>query len=474
MISSRYADVKKNSGFDSITIKGSKAGMKPDEFQIPYKGGYLSGDAARKQCEDWAKTGVIEYDTAQAITKVLDRPDWYDLSDCVFVLLGAGSAMGPFELLLELGANIICIDLEGKFSPRAKANWQRLIRLARESRGTITIPIPKGSDPKKGDDFDENLAQVAGCNLLTQTPEIALWLIEQHDTSRPFIIGAYAYLDGPMFVKVSVAMDAIIDVVCRSVGAGGVAQAIFGGDIKKPAIAYLCTPTDTHIVPYGAVAAAARNWNARPLWQHLMAVPMMAVGHPLARNTMRKVEAENGDEFYVVDAIVNQQGPNYLLAKRLQHWRAIIERENGSTVSSSIAPSTATVSVTSNKLFAMAYEGLPHFKPHEVYKQESSTAVMGALLISDIRDVTSASHKSTPLKNPLQLFSKTSFHGGAWRVLFHIELHFDYKAFVIFQSACGQIYFSTVNLNCNLFFLENSAVSSTARFLLPRFCCTCS
>ena len=77
----------------------------------------------------------------------------------------------------------------------------------------------------------------------------------------------------------------------------------------------------------------------------------------MQRNTMRKVETENGDELYVVDCIINQQGPNYLLAKRLQHWRAVVERENGSTVSSSIAPSTATASVLSNKLFGMAYEG---------------------------------------------------------------------------------------------------------------------
>jgi len=56
-----------------------------------------------------------------------------------------------------------------------------------------------------------------------------------------------------------------------------------------------------------------------------------------------------------VDGTVGDQGPNYILAKRLQHWRAVIEFTKGHTISSNIAPSTATASVTSNAQFAAAY-----------------------------------------------------------------------------------------------------------------------
>lgn len=52
---------------------------------------------------------------------------------------------------------------------------------------------------------------------------------------------------------------------------------------------------------------------------------------------------------------MGDQGPNYILAKRLQHWRAVIEFTKGHTISSNIAPSTATASVTSNAQFAAAY-----------------------------------------------------------------------------------------------------------------------
>jgi len=55
-------------------------------------------------------------------------------------------------------------------------------------------------------------------------------------------------------------------------------------------------------------------------------------------------------------------------------------------VSSNIAPSTATVSVTSNKLFALAYKGFHFFTPLEVFQQETSNAVMAAVLIHDIRN----------------------------------------------------------------------------------------
>ena len=67
------------------------------------------------------------------------------------------------------------------------------------------------------------------------------------------------------------------------------------------------------------------------------------------------------------------QGPNYALAKRLQHWLAIIARASGHTVSSNVAPSTATLSVVHNAQFAAAYGGFHHFKPMEVRGHVSSS-----------------------------------------------------------------------------------------------------
>jgi hypothetical protein len=45
-------------------------------------------------------------------TQVVTSPGQLDLSKRYFVLLGAGSAMGPLQVLLSLGANVIAVDLD--------------------------------------------------------------------------------------------------------------------------------------------------------------------------------------------------------------------------------------------------------------------------------------------------------------------------------------------------------------------------
>merc|ERR1712113_757194 len=110
-------------------------------------------------------------------------------------------------------------------------------------------------------------------------------------------------------------------------------------------------------------------------------------------------------EFYYVNGISVAQGPNYALAKRMQHWRAIIARSKGCIVSSNIAPSTSTVSVVHNRTFAWAYEGMPYFKPYEIFAPETSNSVMSAILFSDLNDGKSVANPKNKLDNPNQLFS---------------------------------------------------------------------
>lgn len=46
---------------------------------------------------------------------------------------------------------------------------------------------------------------------------------------------------------------------------------------------------------------------------------------------------------------------------------------------------------------------------------------MGALLLRDVADPATPSNPGLPLKNPLQLFSFGSFHGGVWRMAYTID-----------------------------------------------------
>lgn len=382
----------KQDSFLTGSVKGSgKLGSK-QEYEVPYKSKILKGDDLLVQIDKWVHLGVIEVSCGHALNEMARSEGWLDLTQMYFVMLGASSAMGPFEFLMQHGANVIAVDID---RPHI---WKKLISIAKASPGTLTFPLKS----KAGGTDVDSLAESAGCNLLTQTPEIRNWLSGVHK-GKDLVIGSYAYLDGALFVKLSMAMDAIAKDLIAS--------------RKNVALAYLCTPTDCHIGTASASVIAKKTYRRSPLWQSILSVLVSAVpGKGLKRNTFRKVTDEDGNNFHIVDAIVPEQGPNYILAKRLQHWRAIVSREEKNCiVSSNIAPSTKTLSVVHNIQFKMAYGGMPSFKPMEVFDQETSSAVMAGLLVYDLKCSASASYPSTELGNPLCLFSENSFHGGAWR-----------------------------------------------------------
>merc|ERR1712154_245474 len=139
------------------------------------------------------------------------------------------------------------------------------------------------------------------------------------------------------------------------------------------------------------------------------------------RKNYRKPIVVDDKEYYLVNGLSVAQGPNYALAKRMQHWRAVIARSRGCIVSSNISPATSTVSVVQNRTFAWAYEGMPYFTPYEIFAPETSNAVMSAILFSDLNNAKSAGNPKSKLNNPNQLFSFGSFHGGNWRCAYMVD-----------------------------------------------------
>jgi len=212
-------------GFIQGTSKKNK-----QVLEVPYKGKVLSGDSLKAQVDKWVSYGTIEPSAGDAIKGCVDNPQWMDLSDRYFVLLGAGSAMGPFLVLMALGANVIAIDLD------RPGIWKRLLTIAKNSSGTMTFPLRVEQSSCTTDD---ELYAAAGCNLFTQTPQIRDWLVDLYP-NKQFVVGSYAYLNGALHVQVSLAMDAI----CRDLS-----------EKRKASLAYLCTPTDLHLVPQEAYEA---------------------------------------------------------------------------------------------------------------------------------------------------------------------------------------------------------------------------
>jgi len=400
----------KDRGFFTGRISGgAKKGPKP--LIVPYKGKDLSQDSLKAQLNKWADYGTIERDAADALSQVATGDlDLSDPSCPVFVLIGAGSAMGPYSKLLEHGATVVCIDIPTTMGPRAVDMWKRLFATARNSTGTILFPLSK--DIKEGASDEELLAAV-GCNLTEQPAQICNWLLNI-EKDRRLTVGNYTYLDSDLHVKLSLAADSIMK--------------IMGEKRPDTSIAFLCTPTDIHVVTDEAHKVATKNYGFHPgrLLEGLIQV--LSMGKALQKNALAPLKTNTNQTLKIVDGLSVAQGPNYALAKRIQHWRCMLAYEsktNKGCVSSHIAPSTATLSVVSNKTFGWAYGGMPYFPPYEIFQQETTNAVMAALLIYDVTKESSGANPKNRakynIKTPLEIFRLCSLHGGVWRAAYKVD-----------------------------------------------------
>lgn len=385
-------------GLASVTIRGRAT--REEELSIPYQGRRLFGDELRAQVDAWVQRGIAEPSFAEALTLVLDNPDWLDLRDVDIALLGAGAEMAPTRSLLRWGARVHAIDL-----PQPTV-WERLVGITRNTPGTLRIPIqlgPEGSPPfvVDGDvhpDDDSTICAAAGTNLVTRTPEIRTWLAE---IDQPFVLGNYAYADGAVHAQLSMAGEAIMSSLQR--------------DRDDITLAFLATPTDVFAVPNECVEDSRAKWEHRGLGGILQAPLRLA--RQFEPNYPTVYTTAQGSRIGLNDSIIPQQGPNYILAKRIQRWRALVARAEGTPVSLNLAPATRTRSVVRNRALAAAYAGAGRFGV-EVFDPSTSTTLMAALLVHDLRNPNSSANPATALSNPMDLFTQAANHGGLWRTAY--------------------------------------------------------
>jgi len=217
-------------------------------------------------------------------------------------------------------------------------------------------------------------------------------------------VGSYAYLDGEAFVRVALAMDAVASTLIDRRGKDNIS------------LAYLCSPTDVFMRPLETRRESERRWASRPLWMRL--VNTMSGGEFCKPNVVsdKPIQSSEGAELDIIECSVSTQGPNYLLAKRLQHWRAMLARQAGVVVSSNIAPATYTHSVTKAKLLKAAYDGTAPFGI-EIFPAETSNVVMTGALLDDVFNPQSPSRPDAALAHPMLLFSSGAWHGGMWTMV---------------------------------------------------------
>lgn len=370
------------------TIEGDGSGPAADGLQVPYRGRSLAGDELRAQLRDWVGRGIVEPSFAEAIEEVVANPDWLDATDLRFVLLGAGAEMGPLASLSAWGAEVVAVD-------RPKPHiWRTILPLVAHGRGRTHVPV-RASAPD-----DADLADVAGADLITELPEVAAWL---RSFDGPVTIGNHVYADGATNVQASMAVDALI--LDRAVADPGTSLAV------------LATPTDVFAVPEDVVADAQRRRAEK-------AGPWSRLARTASRGSLYVPNYEDGivttpagRRFGIADVLVQQQGPNYVLAKRLHRWRARAMRAAGHLTSLNVAPATNTRSVTSNRILAAAYRAADRFGA-EVFEPDTSNALMAALLVHDLRNAKSSANPDVQLDHPLELLSDGAAHAGLWRMPF--------------------------------------------------------
>src|SRR5580704_13935068 len=367
----------------AVMVAGT--GVAESELSLPYRGERLRGSALLRRLDAWVSAGAIEPSCADAVQTVAANPDWLALPGRTVVALGAGAEVGPLPVLLSWGARVIGVDL-----PRP-AIWERVLETARRSGGTLLVPVAhdKPGEDALAPESGEDLAQRAGLDLAGDVAAVADWLA---GLEGPLVLGNYVYADGAANVRVASAVDAL--------------TVRMQADRRDVALAFLATPTDVFAVPADAVAQSARAYAGRSRAAKLGGRSLRA----LSGGRLLRPAYSPGADPGICDGLVPQQGPNYVLAKRLQRWRATVARDVGATVSMNVAPPTRTRSVTKNRVLAAAYAGAPRFGV-EVFEPATTKTLMAALLVHDLH--TGGGPKQA---HPWQDEAHAAAHGGMWRV----------------------------------------------------------
>ena len=379
-------DSADTAAFGSVTVEGtgpiSDAGLVLFDDDTPCRGPELSALLDR-----WDERARGEPSAARALRTLSDQEDWLDLTDVTVVALGAAAELSPVQALLSWGCHVVAVDLPGKGS------WRTLIDHARRSPGRLTVPVRRGTDVSEAS--DPRLASAAGADVVTDAPELARWLRE---LDEPYVLGDYVYAPGEAHVRAAAAVDGIVESVLRHRDDVG--------------LAYLATPTDSYAVPVETVQASEEAFDQSG---RLVAVARGLGGSRLfRRNYEQTYVLVTGRRFGVFDGLIEQQGANYALAKRIQRWRAQAARDHGRWVSINVAPATRTASVVSNRVLAAAYRGSDRFGLG-VFTPQATRQVMAALLVHDLRNAGAISHPHIHVDDAMDLLATEALHGGMWR-----------------------------------------------------------
>ncbi|GAB2646444.1 hypothetical protein [Nocardia goodfellowii] len=373
--------VRRPEPLDTGRIDGSAA--PPTRLEVPYQGTVLADATLRAQLTDWRLRGIIEPGFAAAIERVIDHPEWLALPGFRVVVAGAGE-LAPLRPLLRWGADVLAIARPGP------ARWRGLEELARAGAGVLRYPVSPGPRP-----FDGG----PGADITTQFPALMHWLRGHLDPAeagpRP-VFGGYANRFGPGGVRLAAAIDVLAEDLL-----------LFRPDA---ALAVLGSPTDCYAVPESVVADAHQRLRARGprrVGQDLLRfLTRSALYEP---NYTLRLTDEAGAHWSVADAMMPAQGPNHVLAQRIQRWRGVLAHSSGRVVSCNVAPLIWTRNLIAQPRLTAAYRSAHRFGI-EIFETETARTLLAAKLVADL-----CAPPTDPEVDPEGLFALGAAHGGLWR-----------------------------------------------------------
>eukprot|EP00933_Yihiella_yeosuensis_P051291 TRINITY_DN49188_c0_g1_i1.p1 TRINITY_DN49188_c0_g1~~TRINITY_DN49188_c0_g1_i1.p1 ORF type:complete len:499 (-),score=104.02 TRINITY_DN49188_c0_g1_i1:177-1673(-) len=363
--------------FQSVAVKGN--GAPKSELVLPYAGRELRGADLDAQCDLWASVGTIEPDAAAAIKAGAQRLG--ELRGRTFLVLGAGSELGPVRPLLEAGATVAAV------ATRRPQRWSDLISFARSTAGTLLVPVEDG----KTSSNDQELAQIAGADLLTESPGVVDWLVRcGKEASGPVTLSTYLYADGEANVRLTAAADYAAEAAAKALGP------------QKVSFAYLASGSTTYVIPDEAVRAQDTIFASSNAWSKFFG--------------KRKdcAPSVSGSSLPIYRGFEVLQGPNYALAQCMRQWRAVLLHMEGFVVSTPLTPNCRTESVVHNKTMAVILEGMAYWTPMESFDADTARMAMLGILVTDLAEPV------PKLDSPMHIFKRKAFHSGLWRCPFEL------------------------------------------------------
>jgi hypothetical protein len=322
--------------------------------------------------DEWVRLGIAEPGIIDVL-KTIKTPTSTLLS------LAAGAECAPTKAWLAAGGIVIPVMRQ---NPQ---KWLELIQYARQSSGTLIIPLI--TTDHSSDLQDNELANIAGIDLVGDL-ELLPAILRESIRVNHTVIGAYAYAPGSTHLVVQAVQDAFIAYASRHYTP------------EQVSFHWLATPTDSQLLPAEFEAYAISRYQHRSFFVKIRDSIWKIFGQ-LKRPHFVKLGS-----YVIVDSSVQKQGFNYQIAKRTQRLRAHLLCNQGFKVAYSVTPPATTDSVLDHRILIASYRGAPRYGLHPFDKD-----LIGSLGMQQCLHVL-----SHDINEHHEMYSKIAVHGGLWRM----------------------------------------------------------